>query len=105
MDIFLHFTHRVHNSLITLGGTSVYFLCMMPQYQLDQSLPFHLVEGFPCQRGPDLQPLAQHCGCDELVAGNLLVHLVVGGLVKQSQVVQLVANFPLGPLLQGESGH
>ena len=37
-----------------------------------------------------LQPLGDDGGCDELVGGDLLVQLVVGALVKQHQVVQLV---------------
>ena len=36
---------------------------------------------------------------DEFVGGDLLVELVVGVLVKQDQVVQLVPGLSLGPLL------
>ena len=35
----------------------------------------------------DLQTLGHDRGCDELVAGYLLQHLVVGCLVEQDQVV------------------
>ena len=37
-----------------------------------------------------LQPLGNDGRSDELVGGDLLVQLVIGALVKQNQVVQLV---------------
>ena len=37
-----------------------------------------------------LQPLGYDGGSDELVGGDFLVQLVIGALVKQNQVVQLV---------------
>ena len=37
-----------------------------------------------------LQPLGDDGGSDELVGGDFLVQLVIGALVKQNQVVQLV---------------
>lgn len=58
-----------------------------------------LLQGSPGQRAPDLQPLRDHSGCDELVVGNFFVQLVIGGLVKEDQVVQLVPHLSFGPLL------
>ena len=49
-----------------------------------------------------LQSLWHNSWCDELVSGHLLVQLVIGGLVKQNQVVQFVTHLPLQPLLQTE---
>ena len=37
-----------------------------------------------------LQPFRYNWGCDELVGGHFLVQLVIGALVKQHQVVQLI---------------
>lgn len=58
-----------------------------------------LLEGVPGQRATDLQPLWHNSGCDELVVGNFFVQLVVGSLVEEHQVVELIPHFSLGPLL------
>lgn len=58
-----------------------------------------LQQGSPGQRAPDLQPLRYHSGCDELVVGNFFVQFVIGGLVEEDQVVQLVPHLSFGPLL------
>ena len=58
-----------------------------------------LLEGIPGQRATDLQPLRHNSGCDELVVGNFFVQLVVGSLVEEHQVVELIPHFSLGPLL------
>lgn len=58
-----------------------------------------LLEGVPCQRATDLQPLRHNSGGDELVVGNFFVQLVVGRLVEEDQVVELIPHFSLGPLL------
>ena len=47
------------------------------------------------ERPSDLQALRHYGGGDELVVGHFLQHLVIGCLVKQDQVVQLVTDFPL----------
>ena len=52
------------------------------------------------QRSADLQTLTDHRGRDQLVGRHLLVELVIGGLVEQHQVVELVTDLSLGPLLQ-----
>lgn len=58
-----------------------------------------LLEGVSGQRPADLQPLGHDGGGDELVVGDLFVQLVIGGLVEEHQVVELVPHLPLGPLL------
>lgn len=72
----------------------------------DQTLQFvyrtfgeQLLEGVPGQRATDLQSLRHYGGRDELVVGDLLVQLVVCGLVEEDQVVQLIPDLSLGPLL------
>ena len=59
-----------------------------------------LDERCPGQGSADLQALTDHRGRDQLVWRNLLVKLVIGGLVEQHQVVELVTDLSLGPLLQ-----
>jgi len=51
------------------------------------------------QGAADLQTLRDHRGGDQLVGGHFLVQLLVGSLVEQHLVVQLVPDFSLGPLL------
>ena len=46
-----------------------------------------------------LQPFTDDGGGDQLVRGDFLQKLVVGGLVEEDQVVQLVAGLSLRPLL------
>lgn len=60
------------------------------------------LEGIPGQRATDLQPLRHNSWCDEFVVGNFFVQLVVGRLVEEDQVVELVPHFSLGPLLLKE---
>lgn len=57
------------------------------------------LEGVPRQGAADLQPLGHNSRGDELVVGNFFVQLVVGCLVEEDQVVELVPHFSLGPLL------
>lgn len=57
------------------------------------------LQSVPGQGAADLQPLGHDGGRDEFVVGNLFVQLVVGGLVEEHQVVELVPHFSLGPLL------
>lgn len=57
------------------------------------------LEGVPGQRATDLQPLRHDGGCDELVVGDFFVQLVVGCLVEEDQVVELIPHLSLGPLL------
>ena len=65
----------------------------------DQALLQKLGQGLPGQGASDLHPLAHDGGGDELVGGHLFQEFVVGGLVEENQVVQLVPGFSLGPLL------
>lgn len=53
----------------------------------------------PCQGASDLQPLRHHCWRYQLVVGHLFVQFVIGGLVEEDQVIELVPHFSLGPLL------
>lgn len=57
------------------------------------------LQSVPGQRAADLQPLGHNGGRDEFVVGNLFVQLVIGGLVEEHQVVELIPHFSLGPLL------
>lgn len=57
------------------------------------------LESIPGQGATDLQPLWHDSRGDELVIGNFFVQLVVGGLVEEHQVVELIPHFSLGPLL------
>lgn len=68
-------------------------------HQFDHAFGEQLLEGVPCQRATDLQPLRHNSGGDELVVGNFFVQLVVGRLVEEDQVVELIPHFSLGPLL------
>lgn len=55
------------------------------------------------ERGADLEAFADDAGGDQLVGADFLVELVVGALVEQDHVVQLVAHLSLRPLLQRSS--
>ena len=47
------------------------------------------------ERPSDLQTLGHDRRCDEFVAGYFLQHLLIGCLVEQDQVVELVTDFSL----------
>jgi len=66
---------------------------------LDFTLLLEFDESFPGERPPDLQPLGDDGRSDEFVSGNLFQQFVVGGLVEEDQVVQLVPGLSLRPLL------
>merc|ERR1719458_298454 len=66
---------------------------------LDKALLHQLNQSTSGEGATHLQPLGDNGGSDELVGGNLLIQLVIGALVKQNQVVQLVPGLSLGPLL------
>lgn len=57
------------------------------------------LQGISGQGATDLQPLRDDSGGDEFVVGNFFVQLVVGSLIEEDQVVELVPHFSLGPLL------
>merc|ERR1719447_1071520 len=66
---------------------------------LDLTLLLEFDESLPGQGSPDLQSLGDDGRSDEFVGGHLLQQLVVGGLVEEDQVIQLVPGLSLGPLL------
>ena len=65
----------------------------------DEALLQQLGQCLPGQGAAHLKALAHDGGRDQLVRGNLLQELVVGGLVEENQVVKLVPGLALGPLL------
>merc|ERR1719458_785724 len=80
-----------HPGVDHLGAVSDHLLDQALLHQLNQST---------CGEGAThLQPLGNDGGGDELVGWDLLVQLVIGALVEQNQVVQLVPGLSLGPLL------
>ncbi len=87
-------------SLVSLGSTGVNFQCMMLQDGLDETFGLQVGQCSACQGGPDLQSFTDDCRGDEFVAGHFLLQLVVRGLVKQSQIIQLVSHFSLRPFLK-----
>ena len=66
---------------------------------LDQALVQQLLQSLPGQRPPQLEPLTHDGRGDEFVGWHLLQQLLVGGLVEQHGVVQLVPGLAFGPLL------
>ena len=85
---------------VSLGCPGVDDLAVVFEDQFHHSLGQHLLQRPPSERRPYLQSLRDHCRCDELVVGDLLVELVVGALVEQTEIVEFVPHFSLGPLLQ-----
>lgn len=67
--------------------------------QLDESLLVQITQSPLGQGATDLQTLRDNGGCDQFAGGHFLQQLLVGGLVEQHLVVQLVADLSLGPLL------
>lgn len=96
-------SHTARSCLGEQGEENIQFkqLSVLPQFW---ALTFaeQLLEGSPSQRTSNLQSLWNNCRCDELVVGHFFAQFVVGSLVKQDKVVQLVPHFPLGPLLLGK---
>ncbi len=92
--------NRVCSSLLlVLGDPGVDGLRVVLHHLSDESLLRQLLEGLPGQRAPHLEPLGHDGRRDQLVGGHLLQQLVVGGLVEEHQVVELVPGLSLGPLL------
>ena len=85
--------------VLVLGDPGVDELCPVLHHLADQTLLAELVQRLPGQRAAHLEPLAHDGRRDELVGGDLLQQLVVGGLVEEDQVVELVPGLALGPLL------
>lgn len=62
-----------------------------------------LIESCSGEGGAHFETFADDRGGDELVGDDLFVQLVVGGLIEEDHVVQLVADLSLRPLLQSEA--
>ena len=65
----------------------------------DQALGIQLPQGLSGDGTANLKPFTDDGRSDELVSGDFLLQLVVGGLVEGDQIVQLIAGLSLGPLL------
>jgi hypothetical protein len=66
---------------------------------LDQVLLGKESQSAACKRHLDVQAVRHDSGGDETPCGHLLQQLVVAGLVEHGQVLQLVADLTLAPLL------
>lgn len=71
--------------------------------QLDETLLLQLDERLAGERATDLQTFGDDGRGDQLVAGDFLQKLVIGSLIKENQVVQLVSDLSLRPLLQNSN--
>lgn len=69
----------------------------------DETLGHELVDGTAGERAVDLQTLGNDRGGDQLVGGDFLEELLIGGLIEEDQVVQLLLRLSLRPLLLGGS--
>lgn len=85
--------------VVGLGRSRVDQLGVMRDHRLDETVLEQLVDGALGQRASDLQTLTQDGRSDQLVARHLLHQLVVGRLIEEHQVVQLVTDLALRPLL------
>ena len=66
---------------------------------LDLSVLLELVDGTAGQRGADLKTIRDDGGGDELVGGDILHHLVVQLLVIDNDLLDVLLDLGLGPLL------
>lgn len=95
----------LHSRPSNLGGLlnhrvpGVDHLGVMVGNQLDESLLVQFTQSLLGQRSANLQTLRDNGGGDQLAGGHFLQQFLVGGLVEQHLVVQLVADLSLGPLL------
>lgn len=67
----------------------------MRDHRLDEAVLEQFVDRSLRQRAADLQTLAQDGRGDQFVARHLLHQLVVGRLIEEHQIVQLVTDFAL----------
>merc|ERR1719378_736290 len=65
----------------------------------DQTLRLQLLEGEASQTAANLQPLGNDGRSDQLVGRNFLHEFLEGGFVEEDEIVELVPDFSLGPLL------
>lgn len=70
----------------------------------DQILRDKFPDGFPRERAVDLELLGDNGGGDELLLGHVGQHLLVGGLVEEHKVGELLLHLTLGPLLRKSRG-
>lgn len=66
---------------------------------LDQTLGFQILQSLTGDGAVDAQAINQNTDSDELVSGDFLHHLVVGGLVHEDGVFSLLLGLSLRPLL------
>lgn len=66
---------------------------------LDETLLAQLPKAALGEGSTDLQPFRDDRRRDQLVGWHLLVQLVIGGLIEQDLIVQLIANLSFRPLL------
>lgn len=66
---------------------------------LNETLAFHFPEGLSGNGGIHLHTIHQDGWCDQLVSGNLLEQLIIGGLIQGDGIVGLLLDLSLGPLL------
>merc|ERR1712002_949076 len=85
--------------IVGLGVSRVNDLRMVFVHETDESLGLQLLQSKASQGPANLQPFRHDRRSDQLVRGNFLVQLVVGRFIEEYKIVELVADFPLGPLL------
>merc|ERR1711993_94214 len=85
--------------VFVLSDASVDGLCTVLYNLLDQTFRYQFIKGLPGKRSTNLQPLTDDRGCDQLVSWDFFKELVIGRLIEENQVVQLVPGLSLGPLL------
>merc|ERR1719350_1921694 len=85
--------------LIVLSHSGVDDLTPVSGHELDNALAGHLLQCALGERSSDLQPFRNFGRSDQLVRRDLLVEFVIGILVEQDQVIQLIPGLSLRPLL------
>jgi len=68
-------------------------------YPLNLTLLLQVLDSKSCKTAVDFEPLNEDTLGDETESGNFLYDTVVGGLVDVDNVLGLVLDFSLGPLL------
>merc|ERR1719370_2886955 len=81
------------------GVARVDELRVMFVHQTYQSFSFQFLKGEAGERASNLQPLGNNGRRDQLVRRHFFVQFVVSGLIKEDEIVELVTDFSLGPLL------
>ena len=86
-----------------LLGTGVDELGGVDSDGTDESLGSQLLDGLTGQRAVNLKTISNDGRSDDLVGRKLLHELVVGLLVEDNLVLQLLLSASLGPLLNGNN--